>query len=247
MERPSPTTKSQRPDAHAAIGNVKRSYYWDRQGSEKEYKRALELDPNSFQAHYGYAFLLGEMGRYDEAIAEMRRAQQLDPLNLLARRGVAILLRFARRYDEAIDQFEMALEVDPNYRPVYGSLGVTYEDMGLYPEAASALHSFAVLGGASEEEVTGLSDAATRGKDDYFRWKLDYFKERAKKEGVDILVFAESHTSLGEIDQAFEWLSKAVEERQHGAVTANTSPAFDPLRDDPRFHDLLRRMNLEPW
>jgi len=235
-------------EPHAALGNLKRYLHWDFPGSEKEFKRAIELDPSSFQAHYGYSYSLTAMGRHNEAIAEIRRAQQLDPHNLLTRRAAANHFNSARRYDEAIEQCQIALEIDPNYRLVYAPLAVAYEGKGQFGEAVTARQKSLTLGGRSEEEVTGLSDAyATSGREGYWRWMLDDFTEIVRQggniRGRDI---AAIHVRLGEKDQAFEWLEKDYQEHEGGLIFIRVDPGWDLLRDDPRFQDLLRRMNLEP-
>ena len=107
------------------------------------------------------------------------------------------------------------------------------------------MHQSLVLEGASEEEVAGLLDAGALGAEGYWRWRLDFFRERAKREYVEPSQFARIYAYLGEKDEAFEWLEKAFEERAD-MRGLKVSPEFDPLRDDPRFQDLLLRMNLEP-
>ncbi|MCZ6769371.1 MAG: tetratricopeptide repeat protein, partial [Acidobacteria bacterium] len=234
-------------EAHAALGDVKRHYYWDWTGAEEEYKLAIALDPSSYQAHYGYAFLLSAMARHDEALAEVRTSQQLDPLNPETRTATAFHLRMARRSDEAIEQCRMALDMNPDYQLAHQRLANNYEDKGLYKEAAEARQNQWLLTGASEEEVAGLSDAAAMGAEDYSRWMLNYARERAQRgEYVSTFTFAMLHAQLGEKDQAFEWLEESYQERNAGLVILKVTPYFDPLRDDPRFTDLLRRMNLEP-
>ncbi len=234
-------------EAHAALGDVRRAYYWDDLGAEREYKIALELDPSSYRAHYGYSFALSTMGQHDEAIAQIRRAQELDPLSLEARQAAANLFMNARRYSEALEQSEAALELDPDFRLGWNRMGWAYEEMGQYQEAAAARLKALILGGASQEEVAGLADAATLGAESYWRWRLVYSTERVKRgESVSPDTFANIYTHLGEKDQALEWLEKAFAERETGLTFLKTRPVWDPLRDDPRFHDLLRRMNLEP-
>jgi len=230
-------------EAHSVLGFVKLVYDWDWAEAEKEFKLAIELNPSSAQAHLGYGFFLEVMGRFDEAIKEGRRSQQLDPLN----RTVAVVEFFhnARRYDEAIEEAQTVLEINPNFQAAYRYLSWPYEAQGMYQEAAAAYQRSLILGGATEEEVAGLSDAATLGAEAYWRWKLDYFTEKAKLEHVSPFTFAEIYSWLGEKDQAFEWLEKDYEARGNMWLL-KVSPKMDPLRDDPRFHDLMRRMNLEP-
>jgi len=126
-------------------------------------------------------------------------------------------------------------------------MGWAYQSMGHYEEAARAWQKEQILGGASQEELAGLSDAAASGKEAYWRWWLDYETENLKQgEDVSPTWFAVIYTELGDRDQALESLEKAFAERGTGLTRLKTHPDFDPLRDDPRFHDLLRRMNLEP-
>jgi len=188
------------------------------------------------------------MGRHDEAIAMGKRAIQLNPAQLGIRITTGVLLQFARRYDEAAEQFQMVLDLNPTFRGAYQWLSRAYESKGLYGDAVSAYQKFLTLEGvANEEEITGLADAyQTSGKEGYWRWMLDYWIERAKQEYVPRTNFAEIYAYLGDKDQAMRWLEEGYEEREFIMTNLNVAPEWDPLRDDPRFHDLLRRMNLEP-
>ena len=232
-------------EAHAVLADVKRAYHWDWTGAEEEYKLALELNPGSFDAPNQYAFFLSGMGRHDESADMGRRAQQLNPLDPSMRAGACARLSYARRYDEAIQQCQAALEMEPDYVSAYRDLGQVYEDMGLYEEAAAARQKEWTLSGSSEEEVAGLTAAAISGEEDYWRWTLDYWKRKVEQGYVSPRTFAIAYAALGERDQAFEWLEKAYQVRDALLLTM-INPLLDPLRDDPRFQDLLRRMNLEP-
>jgi tetratricopeptide (TPR) repeat protein len=227
-------------EAHAALGDIQRGFHWNLEEAEKQYKLAMELDPSSYEAPFGHAFVMSALGRHDEAIAAIKRAQQLDPLNPLARTAAVLHFRWARRYDEAIEQARAAQQIYPDLPRVYQRLVSTYEDMGLYDEAAPAWQKQQILRGASEEEVAGISEAAALGQEAYFRWKADYFTQRR---GV---ITARLYGKLGEKDQAFEELEKQYEARDGALIFLKVNPDYDPLRDDPRFQDLLRRMNLEP-
>jgi len=234
-------------EALTTRASIKRAYYWDWEGAERDYKRALELDPSSSLTHAMYAFWMTVMGRHEEAISLARRAQQLDPFALHQRAQLAAVFFMARRHDEAAEQAQRMLEIDPTYATAYGNLLVSYLATGSYQEAVAARQMQMSLTGASEEEVAGLSEAyATSGMDGYWRWRLDYRTEQATQEYVSPASFANIHAQLGEKDQAFEWLEKAYEERDGSLIFLKSAPAWDPLRDDPRFTDLLRRMNLEP-
>ena len=233
-------------EAHAVRGDVLRAFHWDWAEAEKEYKRAIELDSNSFAAHYGYAFLLGALGRHDESIIEIELAQQIDPLNPATRTAAASMYRYGRRYEESIEQLEAALEIDPDLAVAYQRLAGIYELTGLYPEAAAARQQEQILGGASTGKMAGILRAAATGKEAYWRWWLNYNQEKAKREYFSPREFAGIYAQLGEKDQAFEWLEKAYADRVPGLFNIKVAPGWDPLRDDPRFADLLQRMNLMP-
>jgi len=184
---------------------------------------------------------LGGRGRFEEAIPLLKRAQQLDPLVLGFRASAAQLFSAADRYDEAIQELEMALALNPNFQMAYTVFPQVYERQELYENAITAYQKI-----LTKEEVAGLADAyQTSGKEGYWRWMLDYFTEMAKQQYVPPWRFARIYAYLGEKDRAFEQLEKAYEEHQAGPEI-QTHPAYDPIRDDPRFTDLLRRMNLQP-
>ena len=233
-------------EAHAALGDLQRSFHWNLEEAEKEYKLAMELDPSSYEALFGHSFVMSVLGRHDEAIVAIKRAQQIDPLSPLARTAATLHFIWARRYDEAVEQARAAQQIYPDLPRVYQRLADTYEAMGLYDEAAAAWQQWQILVGVSEEEVAGITEAASSGMETYWRWMLSYWNERAKRESVPPTDFAGHHAQLGEKDQAFEWLEKAYEARSSSLINLKVKPLYDPLRDDPRFTDLLRRMNLEP-
>jgi tetratricopeptide (TPR) repeat protein len=233
-------------EAHAALGAIHRVFHWDLEESEKQHKLAMELDPSSYDAPYGYAFVLSALRRHDEAIVAIKHAQQLDPLNPLYRLAAALHFMWARRYDEAIEQVQAAQQLYPDIPRVYQRLATVYEATELYDEAAAAWQKWQILLGVSEDEVAGISGAATSGRETYFRWKLTYWNDRAKRENVPMSEFIKSYGYLGEKDQAFEWLEKQYEDRDGTLLFLNIQPHLVFLRDDPRFHDLLLRMNLQP-
>jgi len=232
--------------AHGALGAIRYRYHWDWEGAEKEFNLALELDPGSSRVTYGA--LMSTMGRHDEAIALGKRAIQRDPAELGKRMVTAALLEHARRYDEAIEQVQIVLDLNPNFLNAYRRISEVYELKGLYEDAVSAYQKFLTLEGiANEGEITGLADAyQISGKEGYWRWMLDYWTERAKQEYVPRTDFAIIYAYLGDKDQAMRWLEEGYKEHEFIMTSLNVAPAWDPLRDDPRFHDLLRRMNLEP-
>jgi serine/threonine-protein kinase len=231
--------------AHGALAAIRYRYHWDWEGAERKFKIALELDPVSTMGPY--PALMSTMGRHDEAIALAKRAIQLDPARLGLRMVTAAVLAHARRYDEAIEQCEIVLDLNPNFN-VYRRLSEVFALKGLYEDAVSAYQKFLTLEGiANEEEITGLADAyQISGKEGYWRWMLDYWTERAKQEYVPRTDFAMIYAYLGDKDQAMRWLEEGYKEHEFLMTSLKVAPAWDPLRDDPRFQDLLLRMNLEP-
>ena len=233
--------------AHGVLGNVQRAFHRDWVEAEKEYQLAIALDPNAASVYEGYASLMSVLRRHDEAIALARRAQQVDPRSANPRYTLGRMLLDARRYEEAEQQFMAALDITPSFQQAYARLASLDERTGQYEKAASARQRLLVLGGATEEEVAGLPAAAILGAEGYWRWMLDYYQGRERRgKYIRPTDFAIVHSSLGEKDQAFEWLERAFEERTGVLIYLNGSHQYDPLRDDPRFTDLLRRMNLEP-
>jgi len=234
-------------EAHAGLGDLKRNYFWDWAAAEREYELAIELDPSSSRAYRGYGFLMTALGRHEESVALRRRAVQLDPLSLDSRTGLAENLYNARRYDEALEELQIVLDMNPNFERAYNVISWVYETQERYEEAAKARQKEWILGGASEERVAGISEAAVLGAEAYWRWKLNYRTERAQQEHVSAQGFYIIYSALNEKDLAFEWLEKAYENREGGNFNSlKVSPKLDNLRDDPRFQDLLRRLNLMP-
>ena len=226
--------------AHAVLGDVQRFYHWDWEGAEREFQRAVELDPSGYQAPYGYAMLMSVLGRHEEAIALSKRAEQVDPLELRTRTGVARQLNWARQYDEAIEQIRKILDINPDFQQAYSNLEYAYSGKGLHQEREAAWHRRAILRGASEEEMEERTEAASSGREGLARWYSDRDTQRVQRgEYVAPTSFALNHATLGEKDQAFEWLEKAYQERDGALIFLKVNHNWDPLRDDPRFHDLL--------
>ena len=232
-------------EAHTALAVVKLTYEWDWAGAEREFKRAIELNPSDSEAHFEYAFHLTVMGQFDEAIAEMRQARELDPVSLVKITGVAQVLLMARRYDETIQQCRNALEMDPNLGFAHWLLGFAYMWKGMYEPAIVAFQKSIPLSGDSPDEPASLGLAYARsGKSGEARKILDELKQRSKRKYLSPGVIAALQAALGEKDQAFASLDKAYDERDNLLVLLRVEPMFDPLRSDPRFTNLLRRVGL---
>lgn len=231
--------------AHAALAMVKVAYDWDWSGAEREFKRAIEINPRDSEAHFQYSYYLAFMGRFDEAVAEISRAQELDPISLVKITGLGQVLFMARRYDEAIGQCQTALKMNPNLGFAHWLLGLAYMQKGMYEPAIVSLQKSIPLSGDSPDEPASLACAyALSGKVSEARKILEKLEQQAKRKYVAPSGIAEIYGALGEKDQAFALLDKAYDERDNMMVLLKVEPTFDPLRPDPRFITLRQRVGL---
>ncbi len=232
-------------EAHTALAVVKLDYDWDWSGAEREFKRAIELNPSDSDAHFWHANYLTCIGKFDEAIAEMRRAQELDPVSLVKITGLGQVLLIARRYDESIEQCQRALEMDPNLGFAHWLLGLAYMYRGTHEPAILAFQKSILLSGDSPDELASLGLAYARsGNSAEARKILEELNQRSKRKYLSPAVIAGLHAALGEKDQAFASLDKAYDERDFILILLRVDAMFDPLRSDPRFTDLLRRVGF---
>jgi DNA-binding winged helix-turn-helix (wHTH) protein/TolB-like protein len=231
--------------AHTELAMVNLTFDWDWASAEREFKRAIEINPSDSDAHYYYSYYLAFMGQFDNAISEIKKAQELDPISLVKLTGLAQVLLMARRYDEALEHCKKALEMDPNLGFAYWLLGLTYIYKGSYEPAILALQKSIPLSEGSPDESASLAHAyALAGKRTEARKILEELKQQAKLKFISPGTIADLYGALGERDQAFALLDKAVEERDNMVVLLKVEPMFDPLRSDPRFTDLLRRVGF---
>jgi serine/threonine-protein kinase len=232
-------------EAHTSLAAVMSDYDWDWDGADREYRRAIELNPNYATAHSWYAEHLSRMGRHEEAVALVRRVPELDPASIFSGMIVAWILYFARRYDEAIEQGRQTLELDPNYATAYRILGWAYEETGLYDEAISAHLRASELTDYGLNFTAQLGRAyALAGRQDEARKVLAELRKTSAETYVSSLDIAIIHAALGEIDPAFEWLERAYEERADHLAYLKVNPRLAALHSEPRFQELLRRLGL---
>jgi Tfp pilus assembly protein PilF len=217
--------------------------------SEEEFKLALELNPNSGDAHQNYAMSLAAWGRFDEAMLHLKRAQEIDPLSPITKAEIGNLFYFSRQYDLAIEQFQKIIEMDPNFAPAHNRLQRAYLAKGMYEEAITeqkkAIASDPPEGSWGRTADLGYAYAVA-GKRDEAQKILDELKELAKQRYVPPNAFAVIYMGLGDKDQAFAWLDKTFEARPDNLYFLKVSPQYDSLRSDPRFAELLRRLKLAP-
>ncbi len=218
---------------------------WDWTMSEQEYRRALELNPSDATAHRWYAHFLFYQGRNQEAMEELDRALQLDPKSALVSLNIAEGLFLMREYDQSIKQYLRTLETEPDHVPTLLSFVFAAAERGMFAEALGAQSRLVQL--KFPESRTNLFLAyilALQGSIDEARRVLDRVTERSSAEYIPPEELATVHVALGDKQEAFELLTKAIDMHSDGVIALKYSPRFDPLRTDNRFNLLLRKMNL---
>ena len=230
-------------EAHASLGFVMLLYDWNPAQAEKEFQRAIDLDPNYPTAHHWYAYDLVAMKRSEEAVAEIRRAVELDPLSSIINADAGQILFLARRNNEGIAQCQKTIELDPEFSQVYWYLGLLYEQNGMPDRAFDAFLN--APSGLLDSPHGDAVRAAYRlgGMRGYWRQRLAMLQRQSKEHYVSPYAFAVSDARMGEGDKAMESLEKAFNERYPSIVFVQIEPVFDKLRSDPRFADLVRRIN----
>ena len=229
-------------DAHTSMGGVLMNHLWDWEGAERSLRRAIALDPNNAEGYLWYNDFLSAMGRRDEALATIRRGLELDPLSLTMNATMGLSFFYARRYDEAIAQQRRTIELDPTFAPAVRSLGGALEQKGLYDEAIAAFQKAASLTNDLASASLMAHTYAVSGQTDKARALLRELE--AEKRYLSPYSVAAVHVALGEHDLAFEKLEEAYRIRDRGMVWVKVAPRLDPIRPDPRFTSILRRMKL---
>ncbi|HEV8590844.1 MAG TPA: hypothetical protein VGQ55_01980 [Pyrinomonadaceae bacterium] len=231
------------PEAHTVSAMIAATYDWDWAKAESEFKRSLELDPNLSITHYRYAWtFLSPMGRHDDAVAEMKIAMEKEPLYLTQGANFAGVLMYARRFDEAVDQAKKTYDLDPNFIGGKSWLCHTYNMKGMYAE------SLAVAEKSLDSDMPFLTDAAfayaKTGQHEKALTMIGRWKEIEKTRYMTNYWVAAAYAAVGDKDTAFAELEKAYRAHDWFLQRLKTDPFMDPLRDDPRFNDLVRRIGL---
>jgi serine/threonine protein kinase/Tfp pilus assembly protein PilF len=233
-------------EAHVSLGWIREYNDWDFAAAEAEFRRALALNPNSIVAHFWYAILLAALGRIEEALEEAHQALKLDRVNLLTNWHYGVVLFFCRRYDESVEQFQKILEMDAGFSLAQFFLGCCLGAWGKWDEAIVAFRKYVALMGEIPLGIGFLGWAlAFSGRREEARTLLGRLDDMEKKQFVPSLYRALIQMGLGEHDRAFEYLDKAIEERDGWMIFLKTFPLFDSLRSDPRFAVLLKKVGLE--
>jgi TolB-like protein/Tfp pilus assembly protein PilF len=232
-------------EAHVSLGYVSYTYDWDWPAAGKHFEQALTLNPAYSRAHTFYPFYLSSLGRSEEALAVAKHSLDLDPASPAVNHSLAVQFYFARQFDQAIEQSHKALELDPNFAISYELLGEVYVSGGQYREGLSELEKYSALsrGRAMSLALLGYAHARLGERSQGLRM-LEQLEAALKERYTPAFSFAVVYAGLGEKDQAFAWLEKAYGERTSRLGYLKVEPLWDPLRSDPRFAELVRRIGL---
>jgi len=230
-------------EAHTSLAFAMDQYDWDWESAEREYKRAIALNPGYATAHHWYAWHLIVMGRNSEGISELRKAENLDPLSLIISADLADALCIAHLYDESVQQSRKTLEMDPNFAVAHYQLGQAFEQKHMHEEAIAEFQRAIELSGGNAAFDSNLAYAyAASGRRDQALKIAKDLESRASESSTADANIALIYVALGDNDQAIVWLNKAYQARFNPSILLR--PAFDPIRSDARFQDLLRRIGL---
>jgi TolB-like protein/DNA-binding winged helix-turn-helix (wHTH) protein/Flp pilus assembly protein TadD len=235
-------------EAHTSLAFVYWHYDWNWPAAEKEFRRALQLNPSYPTAHHWFAYYLVSQGRTDQSIEEIRHAQETDPLSVIINTDFAQILYFAHRYDQAIEQAKRALEMDPQFSLARLALAWSYLEKHRYEAAVQEAKNVADAPGAGPDFKANLAATyaaagqATQARDLLLSLKADSERQHAGQ--LFFAPIAQVYAALGEKEQAFAWLEKDFQNRNGGLTLIKVMPFFDSLHGDPRFADLVRRIGL---
>jgi TolB-like protein/Tfp pilus assembly protein PilF len=235
-------------EAHASLGLVIVEADLDIGGSDREFRRALELNPNYPSAYHWHSINLAQRGRIDEALAEARRAVELDPLSLPLNQNLADVLGYAHRYDDAIRQYRHTLDLDPAHADEHDLMAWTFYESGNTEAAQKEWQTWADTttdraGGKRMSEALKLWKSA--GPEAFFRFRAAGQIKHSETEYVPPSLIAAYYASAGDRDAAFEWLEKAIDEPDNYVLYLRIDPSYDKLRSDPRYQQLLKQLKLD--
>ncbi len=232
-------------EAHASLAWAMFIYDWDWDGAAREFRRSIELDARYATAHQWYAFLLASQRRLDEALVEAHTAQELDPASVSIRRALGYVYLYARRYDQARYHLTRAIAMNPTAEESYRVLGLTLTMNGQLDEAERVLREATGLPGAGTYTRATLAYSLARaGNREYSETLLAELEAKRLRDYVSPVELATLHIGLGDNQHAIDWAERAYEERRGWMAYLNVHPIMDPLRGEPRFHDLARKMGL---
>ena len=235
------------PEAHASLGLVKTWYDWDWVGGEREYKRAIELNPGYAEVHHWYSVSLLFEARFDEAIKEIEQALELDPVSIFMNRDLGMICCFAGQFDRAINASKRTIEMDPSVIYAHLVLGMGYLTKSMYEEALIEFQKEREVsrGAHAWGEAWAALTYMQMGEPDEAQKVLDNLLERSKTEYVSPFILACFHFVLGRNDEGFKLLNKAYDEQDLWLCWLKIEPPLDSIRSDPRYTALLKKMNLD--
>ena len=232
-------------EAHTSLGWA-RLHNWDWPGAEKEFKRAIELNRGYPTAHAWYGEYLMVLGRSEEAQREMTLAQELNPASSAAKLALGSRLYYVRKYSEAVDQIQKTLAADPAFVPAHVYLGRAWQQSGKSNEALEEFRKALEISQGDTNELGWLGQGyAAAGRQAEARKTLADLKERGQQTYVQPIALGMIHALLGEKDQAFDWLQRALDDRSTGLIYLKVDPAWDGIRGDSRFQELQARVGLK--
>jgi serine/threonine-protein kinase len=233
------------PTAHASLAWALFIYDWQWDEAEREFRRAIELNPRYASAHQWFSFLLAARGQHDAALLEGHTALELDPASVSVRRAVGWLYYYARRFDQAREHLSRAIEMNPMAVESYRMLGTTLALRGDLAEAERVLREALTLEGAAAYSKAALGWLLARsGRRDEAEQLLHDLEVARERGYVSPVAFAILHIGLGNLQNALDWAERAYDERRGWLAYVNVNPIFDPLRAEPRFGALVRKMRL---
>jgi tetratricopeptide (TPR) repeat protein len=233
-------------EPHASLAFIAETHEWDWATAEREYKRAVQLNPGDARTHNWYAGYLMYLGRFEEGISEAKRARELDPLSLPVNNALAGRLLAAGRYDEALEQVKKTLQLDPHFAPAHQTMGWAHLHQGQRGDAVQDFQKALQLSGPEDTDLLldlGFAYATAGNQEEAGKilGKLKSLRERGIVPSGSIGIL---YGALGDLNEAFVWLEKAYEERDPQLTYLKVGRRFEPMRQDPRFRALVRRMGL---
>ena len=231
-------------EAHTSLGLVKEHFEWDWPGAEQEFRRAIDLNPNSANAHHWFGEYLTNMGQFEEGLRETRKAQEIDPLSRLINTTIGWQLYAAGQNDQAIEQLRKALDIDPKFAPARRLLEGVYAEMGKYKEAVEEREKMLSLFGGSELAASVKEDFGKSGYRGVLQSWVEGLAEVSKHGHVPSYSVGEAYMRMGEKEKAIQWLQQAYNEHDTELVSLGVEPVFNPLRGDARFQEILKHMKL---
>jgi Tfp pilus assembly protein PilF len=230
-------------EAHTTLAFATWNQDWDWAAAEREFKRAIELDPNESVPHHGYGVYLSALGRHEEAVTQMRRSVELDPLSPLANTNLGSIYWSSHQFDRAIEQLNRALDITPNFPDAHLYIAMVYETLQRYDQALAELEKCRTLGSTSDADPEIARIYVLQGRQTEAVRLLEKLLTRHKAHGVSAYNIAVVYAAIGDNEHAFQWLRNSYAEHGSDLLQINDDLRFDSLHPDQRFRDLLRSIN----